>query len=137
MKALLKYWPTGNSGKELCFLNEIEDIMEHLVPQDILPFRDVLFKRIAKCLGSPNNQVAERTLCLWSSASYESVVMKDKDNVKAVARIVYPALRKCSEESENVSIRQMAQHVIGLFVDRCFDEVDALSRQYENEQSRV
>ena len=97
----------------------------------------MLFKRIAKCLGSPNNQVAERTLCLWSSASYESVVMKDKDNVKAVARIVYPALRKCSEESESVSIRQMAQHVIGLFVDRCFDEVDALSRQYESEHSRV
>ena len=61
MKALLKYWPTGNSGKELCFLNEIEDIMEHLVPQDILPFRDVLFKRIAKCISNPNVIVGEES----------------------------------------------------------------------------
>ena len=32
MLALLRYWPTGNTGKEILFLNELEDLFEPLEP---------------------------------------------------------------------------------------------------------
>ena len=132
----MRYWPTGNSGKEICFINEIDDILQLLQPQEIRPFRDALFKRIAKCVESPNFQVTERALCLWSGTEFEKIVMKDKENVNAVARIMHPALRQC-EQNCNVSIREMARHVYGLFVDRCFDIIDELNQEFDSQNNRA
>ena len=97
IKGILRYWPTGNSGKEICFINEIDDILQQLQPQEIRPFRDALFRRIAKCVKSPNFQVAERALSLWRGTDFDTIVMRDKENVTAVARIMYPALRECEK----------------------------------------
>ena len=136
IKGILRYWPTGNSGKEICFINEIDDILQQLQPQEIRPFRDALFRRIAKCVKSPNFQVAERALSLWRGTDFDTIVMRDKENVTAVARIMYPALREC-EKTINVSIKDMARHVYGLFVDHCFDVIDELNQQYDSQDNRA
>lgn len=54
MKALLRYWPYGCTSKETWFLSELEDLLELVKPEDIVPYREPLFKRIAKCIGNTN-----------------------------------------------------------------------------------
>lgn len=37
IKGILRYWPTGNSGKEICFISEIDDILQQLQPAGDTP----------------------------------------------------------------------------------------------------
>ena len=49
------------------FLNELEEILELMGPDQLKACGDVLYECIKKCLGSEHFQVAERTLFLWNN----------------------------------------------------------------------
>lgn len=59
---MLKYWPYGHTPKETWFLNELEDLLELVKPEDIVPYRVPLFKRVAKCIASTNILVGARSV---------------------------------------------------------------------------
>ena len=61
MKALLRDWPYGATSKETWFLSELEDLLELVKPEDIIPYREPLFKRIAKCISNTNVIVGEES----------------------------------------------------------------------------
>ena len=69
MKALLRYWPYGSTSKLIMslapvpglFLSELEDLLELVKPEDIIPYREPLFKRIAKCISNTNVIVGEES----------------------------------------------------------------------------
>jgi serine/threonine-protein phosphatase 2A regulatory subunit B' len=97
VNGLIKYWPWGSSAKvgkrllvwlvlvwllwltvfflfavlfaccAVLYLNELEEIMELMGPEELTELKDNLFPCIAKCLGSEHFQVAERTLFLWNN----------------------------------------------------------------------
>ena len=47
-----------------------------------------------------------------------------------LAPLVYNALRRCSEDVSNASLRQMAIHVIGILMDSNTELVEQLAEDY-------
>jgi serine/threonine-protein phosphatase 2A regulatory subunit B' len=71
LTGLLKYWPVTNNQKELLFLNELEELLELTQAQEFVAVTPLLFKVLARSIGSPHFQVgdepqsnANRSLCL-------------------------------------------------------------------------
>lgn len=42
-------------------MSELEDLLELVKPEDIIPYREPLFKRIAKCISNTNVIVGEES----------------------------------------------------------------------------
>merc|ERR1719235_3091524 len=57
--SMLKFWPVSLTSKQILFLNELEEILELIQPQEFLMVQKVLFKRVASCINCPHFQVAE------------------------------------------------------------------------------
>ncbi|VEL32976.1 unnamed protein product [Protopolystoma xenopodis] len=56
MNGLLRFWPRVVSGKEVLFLNELEDCMLSVEPFELTSFIEPIFKRIATCILSSSFQ---------------------------------------------------------------------------------
>ena len=130
MLALLRYWPTGNTGKEILFLNELEDLFEPLEPIHVRGYVKPLGRRLARCIASSCSQIVERVMYLWNSSAFNLLFVRDKQNVTVLAPLVYNALRRCSEDASNASLRQMAIHVIGILMDSNTELVEQLAEDY-------
>ncbi|RKP20961.1 B56-domain-containing protein [Rozella allomycis CSF55] len=85
---LLKYWPKVNSPKEVMFLNEIEEILDIIEPQEFSKIQVPLFQQIAKCVSSPHFQkglfitgIMNISLILWVKTLNEKKKQKDRDEV--------------------------------------------------------
>jgi len=57
IKGLLKYWPLTNSGKEVLFLNELEELLELTQPTEFAKVAVPLFRTVANCINSQHFQV--------------------------------------------------------------------------------
>ncbi|TNV79827.1 hypothetical protein FGO68_gene1779 [Halteria grandinella] len=83
IKALLKYWPFGNSEKEIHYIELLKEVLEvcevdkieHLVPP--------LFKQIAKCISGSHLMTADRAMCLFEEDHVLHLLLTYKD-------LVYP-----------------------------------------------
>lgn len=67
---------------------------------------------------------------LWNSSAFNLLFVRDKQNVTVLAPLVYNALRRCSEDASNASLRQMAIHVIGILMDSNTELVEQLAEDY-------
>ena len=128
----MRYWPTGNTGKELLFLNELEDLFEPLQPNHVRDYVKPLGRRLARCLASSCSQIVERVLYLWNSPSFTLLFIRDKQNAAVLAPLVYDALRHRSEDTSNVSLRQMAILVIGILIDSNMELAEKLAESYSS-----
>jgi len=95
---LLRFWPKVNSSKEILFLNEIEDILYIINPNEFIKIQVPLFQQIAKCISSTHFQVAERALCYWNN---DYVVSLIENNANIILPIIFPALFKNSRSHWN------------------------------------
>lgn len=57
IRGLLKYWPVTNCGKEVLFLNELEEILEGTQPAEFQRCLVPLFKQLGRSINSPHFQV--------------------------------------------------------------------------------
>lgn len=87
--SLLRYWPKVHSTKEVMFLNEVEEILDIIEPNEFQKIMVPLFKQITRCIRSNQFQVAERVLYFWNNEYILSLI---NDNVQTVLPIVFPAL---------------------------------------------
>ena len=79
LEGLLKYWPFANCIKETLFLTELQEVLEvcevdkveHLIPK--------LFKRIVKCIGGINLQVADRAMCFFENDYFLNILKTYKE----------------------------------------------------------
>lgn len=60
--SLLKYWPKVHSPKEVMFLNELEEILDVIEPNEFTKVMQALFRRLANCVSSQHFQVSVRYL---------------------------------------------------------------------------
>lgn len=54
MEGLLRYWPFGNSVKEVMFLTELVEVLEVCEIAKLEPLITKLFKRLIKCIAGPH-----------------------------------------------------------------------------------
>jgi len=51
VEGLLKYWPFGNSVKEVMYLSELVEVLEVCELAKLEPLIPKLFKRLIKCIS--------------------------------------------------------------------------------------
>ncbi|KAJ1550148.1 Serine/threonine-protein phosphatase 2A 56 kDa regulatory subunit delta isoform, partial [Nowakowskiella sp. JEL0078] len=95
---LLRYWPKVNSPKEVMFLNEIEEILDVVEPQEFGKIQVPLFQQISRCVSSPHFQVAERALYFWNN---DYIINLIGDNASVILPIMFPSLYRNSKTHWN------------------------------------
>jgi serine/threonine-protein phosphatase 2A regulatory subunit B' len=121
LSGILKFWPWCSSSKQIKFLNELEDILQHLSEEQLAPLREMLFTNIARCLESEHFQIVERCLYLWNNQ-----ILLDSENLfhiksKPCLPIIYGSLNKLASGHWYVSIQEHAQKILIMYKD--FDSV--------------
>ncbi|KAJ1344474.1 hypothetical protein BSLG_001034 [Batrachochytrium salamandrivorans] len=111
---LLRFWPKVNSPKEVMFLNECEEILDVMEPQEFFKIQAPLFQQIARCVSSPHFQVAERALYYWNNDYITNLI---SDNVNAILPIMFSALYRNSKTHWNRTIHGLVYNALKLFME--------------------
>lgn len=128
---LIKFWPVTNSQKEVLFLNELEEVLELVQPEEFKVALVPLFKQIAKTIGSPHFQVAERALFLWHNEYISSLIA---DHRHEVLPIIFPVLHVNSQHHWNPTVMNLTINVLKIFMDMDAALVEQCTQRYAAEQ---
>lgn len=130
---LLKFWPKTHSPKEVMFLNEVEEILDVIEPQEFIKIQEPLFRQIAKCVSSYHFQVAERALYYWNN---DYVVSLISENVGVIMPIVFPALFRVSKTHWNKTIHGLIYNALKIFMEMNQKLFDNCTQQYREDEAR-
>lgn len=129
---IIKYWPVTNSSKEVLFLNELEELLELTQPEEFRKVLVPLFKNLAKAIGSPHFQVAERALFLWHNEYISGLIA---DHRKEVLSIIFPVLHINSQQHWNPTVNNLTLNVLKIFMELDSQLVEKCSKQYAETNS--
>ena len=62
--------------------------------------------------------------------SFCNLFIKDKQVLQEIAPMLYTPLRKCADNQNNATIRQIAMHIIGMMVDVDRNLITSLASDY-------
>jgi len=122
VSGILKFWPKVNSPKEVMFLNELEEILDIVEPNEFIKIQVPLFQRISRCVSSPHFQVAERALYYWNN---EYIVNLIGENANVILPIIFGALYRNSKTHWNRTIHGLIYNALKLFMEispKLFDD---------------
>jgi len=126
--ALLKFWPKVHSPKEVMFLNELEEILDVIEPNEFAKVMVPLFTQLAKCVSSPHFQVAERALYFWNNEYILSLI---SDNTAVILPLLFPALYKNSKSHWNKTIHGLIYNALKLFMEMNQTLFDDCTKKYK------
>ncbi|KAJ3022788.1 Serine/threonine-protein phosphatase 2A 56 kDa regulatory subunit delta isoform [Thoreauomyces humboldtii] len=129
---LLRFWPKVNSPKEVMFLNEVEEILDVIEPQEFVKVQTPLFQQIARCVSSQHFQVAERALYYWNNDYIISLI---GDNAAVILPIMFASLYRNSKTHWNRTIHGLVYNALKLFMEispKLFD--DCTNKYKQNRQ---
>lgn len=114
LEGIFKYWPWTHSSKQVAFLNEVEELLEVVLPQFIEKLQQPLMQCVLRCLCSEHFQVVERTLFLWNN---DQLVQHCFCGAHAVyvLPIIFETLEKNSTRHWNATVRSLAEEVSELY----------------------
>ncbi|KAK3877601.1 hypothetical protein Pcinc_017680 [Petrolisthes cinctipes] len=130
---LLKLWPKVHSPKEVMFLNELEEILDVIEPNEFVKVMVPLFRQLSKCVSSPHFQVAERALYYWNNEYILSLI---SDNAQTILPIMFPALYKNSKSHWNKTIHGLIYNALKLFMEMNQKLFDECTQQYKAERQK-
>eukprot|EP00040_Diaphanoeca_grandis_P038698 m.257085 g.257085 ORF g.257085 m.257085 type:complete len:571 (+) comp34985_c0_seq1:317-2029(+) len=134
---ILKFWPKVNSPKEVLLLNEVEEILDVIEPEEFKKIMGPLFSKLAACVGSAHFQVAERALYFWNNEYLMSLV---GDNAGKIIPIVFPTLYKNSRGHWNRSIHGLIYNALKLLSEMnatLFDECSSVYKETVAKEKRI
>jgi serine/threonine-protein phosphatase 2A regulatory subunit B' len=73
IEGLLRYWPVGNSKKEIFFIGEIGDAIEVCELSKLEPLISKLFKRLFCCISGPQLQVSDRAMQFFETEYFLNI----------------------------------------------------------------
>ncbi|KAI8905698.1 phosphatase 2A regulatory B subunit-domain-containing protein [Powellomyces hirtus] len=129
---LLRFWPKVNSPKEVMFLNEVEEILDVIEPQEFVKIQVPLFQQISRCVSSPHFQVAERALYYWNN---DYIINLIGDNATVILPIMFSSLYRNSKTHWNRTIHGLVYNALKLFMEispKLFD--DCTNKYKQNRQ---
>jgi serine/threonine-protein phosphatase 2A regulatory subunit B' len=135
IESILAFWPMTYSPKEVLFLNEAEEILEMIQASEFEKIMSPLFKQIAKCIGSPHFQVAERALFLWNNEYIVSLIAQNRNQVLP---LVFEALYTNSRSHWNSTVHGLTCNVVKLFMEmdaKLFDDCSATYREQQEQEA--
>lgn len=126
---LLRQWPKTNTIKEIMLLNEIEEILDVTPQEHFVHFLVPLMRQLARSIGSPHFQVAERALHYWNNEYIVSIVALHCD---LVMPIVLPAMLHYSRAHWNKNVQLQVFNGLRTFMDlnpRLYEKISTSSNQ--------
>lgn len=126
---LLRFWPKTNSQKEVMFLNEIEEVLDVIEPEDFAKIQVPLFQQLARCIESQHFQVAERALYFWNN---EYVLNLMGDNIQVILPIVFNSLYENSKNHWNPTIHALVYNAFKLFMEINPAFFDLVSNEHQH-----
>jgi len=139
LQGLIRFWPWSCSNKQVVFLNELEEILELVSPEQLQQVESPLFKLIAKCLGCPHFQVAERALFLWNNEQLVNSGCLSRTYASSILPLIYGPLYKHSSGHWNSTVEGLAQNVLKMYMEYDINLYDKCSSEYfrlEEERKR-
>ena len=109
---MIKAWPWASSSKQVTFLNELEEILELVSPDDLESVFHPLFRVISKCIGSQHFQVAERCLFLWNSDTLLTTGILCRARSPQFLPLVWADLESAATSHWNPTVSSLAKNVI-------------------------
>ncbi|XP_065660908.1 serine/threonine-protein phosphatase 2A 56 kDa regulatory subunit gamma isoform isoform X2 [Hydra vulgaris] len=124
---LIKFWPKVHSTKEVMFLNELEEILDVIEPNEFVKIVEPLFKKLGQCVSSQHFQVAERALYYWNNEYIMSLV---SDNATKAIPIIFPYLYRNSKTHWNKTIHGLIYNALKLLMEMNQKLFDQCAQQY-------
>lgn len=133
INGLIKYWPVTNSSKEVLFLQEFEELLELTQPEEFQEVLKPLFLQLAKSIGSPHFQVAERALFIWQNEYINGLIA---DHRTQILPIIYPVLTLNQTAHWNATVANLTTNILKMFGE--FDQplLDECVRNYTIQQAK-
>lgn len=104
------------------FLNELEELLDVMEPDQFPKVMVGVFKQLAQSASSPHFQIGERALFFFGN---DYILGLMKDHSSTLFPILYPALYKISTGHWNRSIHSLAYHALKVMMEmdqRTFDQ---------------
>lgn len=133
LTGILKMWPKINSPKEVLLLNEVEEILDVIEPEEFVKVMKVLFNKLAACVSSPHFQVAERALYFWNNEYLMSLV---SENASVIVPTMFPSLYKNSKSHWNRSIHSLIYNALKVLSEMNSSLFDECSSKYKTEVAK-
>jgi len=133
---LIKFWPWSSSGKQVLFLNELEEILELVAHEQLMEIRDPLFQLFSKCLGSTHFQVAERTLFLWQNEHLINSGCLSRQHASVILPVIYGPLYNNSAGHWNQTVEELAQNVLKMYMEYDLNLYDQCSTDFDKVEEK-
>lgn len=137
LNGFFKFWPWSCSGKQVLFLNELEEILELLGADQLAQISRTLFTNLARCLDSDHFQVVERTLFLWNNEHLVNSGCLSRLNATQVLPIIYGPLYKNSSGHWNATVEGLAQNVLKMYMEYDLTLYDACTNNYFRDEEEA
>nr|XP_053643297.1 serine/threonine-protein phosphatase 2A 56 kDa regulatory subunit delta isoform-like [Cherax quadricarinatus] len=127
---LLKLWPKVHSPKEVMFLNELEEILDVIEPNEFVKVMVPLFRQLSKCVSSPHFQIYFLLYCRTiHGLIYNALKLFMEMNQKLFDECTQQYKAERQKEKEKMREREEAwQHIEDLAVQNpLFDKFSAES----------
>ena len=131
LRGLLKYWPATNSGKEVLFIGELEEVLELTQAPEFARALQPVFTQVSRCITSAHFQVAERALFLWNNDYVVSLIAQHR---AAVLPLVLGALERNSRGHWNATVHGLSCNVRKMFTEMDAPLYDECMRKWEAAQ---
>lgn len=131
INGMLRFWPKQHSPKEVMFLNELEEVLDVIEPNEFQKIMTPLFTQISRCVSSPHFQVAERALYYWNNEYVMSLVA---DNARVIIPIMFPVLFKNSKSHWNKTIHGLIYNALKMFMEMNQKLFDECSQAYQKDR---
>lgn len=140
IRGLLKYWPLTNSGKEVMFLGELEEVLEATQDAEFQRCMVPLVRQIGRCLSSSHFQVAERALFIWNNDHIRNLILQNRE---VILPIVFPYLERNTRGHWNQAVQSLTLNVRKIFADadpmlfeQCLSSFEEDENRKEERQKR-
>jgi len=137
LNGFFKCWPWSSSGKQVMFLNELEEILELLGADQLSQVSDMLFGNLSRCLDSDHFQVVERALFLWNNEHLVNSGCLSRLNAQAVLPIIYGPLYKNSSGHWNATVEGLAQNVLKMYMEYDLNLYDRCTANYFRDEEEA
>ncbi|XP_050262296.1 serine/threonine protein phosphatase 2A 57 kDa regulatory subunit B' beta isoform-like [Quercus robur] len=138
-RGILRYWPVTNCQKEILLLEELEELVENINPDQYRKLALPLCTQITKCSNSWNSQVAERALFVWNNEHFVKMATLE---IEEVFPIVVEGVERNLKWHWSKSVRQfteiikeMLENLDSALYSKCLQEIDL--REYRARQEEI
>uniref|UniRef100_M4C3Z7 PH domain-containing protein n=1 Tax=Hyaloperonospora arabidopsidis (strain Emoy2) TaxID=559515 RepID=M4C3Z7_HYAAE len=126
VRGLIKFWPVGNSFKEVIFIVEFEEMLEHVLAEtDFDVIAPKLARKLGQCMVSDQFQVAERSISCWSSPACLRIMNEYEKLGQGMFDVIKPFLKRAMTGHWNTLIQQKAQETYTMYYNMGYDSDDA------------